>query len=218
MIVAKEIDFSYSVGGFRLRVDELQVGRGEKVGLIGPSGCGKTTLLGLLAGILVPTTGRIDVGEVDVASLKDEDRQDYRALTMGLIFQEFELLEYLDLLDNVLLPYRISPVLALDAAVRERAETLIGAVGLSGKNHQYPRRLSQGERQRIAVCRALVTRPTVLFGDEPTSNLDPANRDHILDMLWEYCGETGAPIVMVTHDHEILARFDRTIDMGGWSA
>ena len=213
MIEVNNVTFGYKVGGFRIDIPKLGVEAGEKVAVIGPSGRGKTTLLHLLAGVLVPSAGRIAVDGTDVSALSREDRQDYRALRMGMVFQEFELLAYLDVIDNVLLPYRISPVLTLDDEARERAKALVQEVGLDGKQRRYPRHLSQGERQRIAVCRALVTRPAILLGDEPTGNLDPDNRDHIMDTLWRYSDETEAPLVVVTHDHELLGRFDRTIDV-----
>jgi putative ABC transport system ATP-binding protein len=213
MIKVDSVAFDYQVGGFHIDIPKLDVESGEKVAVIGPSGGGKTTLLHLLAGVLTPSTGQIVVDGIDVASLGREDRHDYRALRMGMMFQEFELLAYLDVLDNVLLPYRISPVLILDNETRERAKTLIQEVGLDDKQQRYPHHLSQGERQRIAVCRALVTKPAILLGDEPTGNLDPENRDHIMDTLWRYSDETEAPLVMVTHDHELLGRFDRTIDV-----
>ena len=218
MIEVEDLTFGYKVGGFRLNVPKLAVGAGEKVAVIGPSGRGKTTLLHLLAGVLVPAVGRIAVDGTDVSALGREDRQDYRALRMGMVFQEFELLEYLDVIDNVLLPYRISPVLQLDDGARERAHELVREVGLDGKQKRYPRHLSQGERQRIAVCRALVTRPALLLGDEPTGNLDPDNRDHVMETLWRYSEEMEAPLVVVTHDHELLGRFDRAIDVTEFSA
>lgn len=218
MIEVESVRFGYKVGDFRLDIARLAVRSGEKVAVIGPSGRGKTTLLHLLAGVLAPETGRIAVDGTDVAALSREDRQDFRALRMGMVFQEFELLAYLDVIDNVLLPYRISPVLALDDAARERASALVQMVGLDGKQRRFPRHLSQGERQRIAVCRALVTQPAVLFGDEPTGNLDPDNRDHIMDTLWRYSDETNAPLVVVTHDHELLDRFDRMVDVRELSA
>ena len=213
VIEVSNMTFGYKVGGFRIGVPKLGVAAGAKVAVIGPSGCGKTTLMHLLAGVLVPSTGRIAVDGTEVSALSREDRQDYRALRMGMVFQEFELLAYLDVIDNVLLPYRISPVLTLDDETRERANALVQEVGLDGKQRRYPGHLSQGERQRIAVCRALVTRPAILLGDEPTGNLDPDNRDHIMATLWRYSDEREAPLVVVTHDHELLGRFDRTIDV-----
>jgi putative ABC transport system ATP-binding protein len=218
MIEVDNVTFAYRVGGFRIEIPKLRIEAGEKVAVIGPSGQGKTTLLHLLAGVLVPSAGRIAVGGTNVSALNREDRQDYRALRMGMVFQEFELLGYLDVIDNVLLPYRISPVLTLDAEARARAKSLVQKVGLDGKQRRYPRHLSQGERQRIAVSRALVTRPAILLGDEPTGNLDPVNRDHIMDTLWQYSDEAEAPLVVVTHDHELLDRFDRTIDVRELSA
>jgi putative ABC transport system ATP-binding protein len=218
VINVENVTFAYKVGGFRIDIRQLEVAAREKVAVIGPSGLGKTTLLHLLAGVLVPSAGRIVVDGIDVSQLSREDRQDYRALRMGMVFQEFELLAYLDVIDNVLLPYRISPVLELNSAARERARALVQEVGLGGKQRRYPRHLSQGERQRIAVCRALVTRPAVLLGDEPTGNLDPNNRDHIMDTLWRYSEETEAALVVVTHDHDLLGRFDRTIDVRELSA
>jgi putative ABC transport system ATP-binding protein len=213
MIEVNKVSFGYTVGGFRLDIAKLAIEAGEKVAVIGPSGLGKTTLLNLLSGVLVPSAGQVVVDGTDVSSLGQEDRQDFRALRMGMVFQEFELLAYLDVIDNVLLPYMVSPVLELDDGARERAQVLVRKVGLDGKQQRYPGHLSQGERQRVAVCRALVTKPAIIFGDEPTGNLDPDNRDHIMDTLWRYSDDTKAPLVVVTHDHDLLDRFDRTIDV-----
>jgi putative ABC transport system ATP-binding protein len=211
VISVRDLEFGYGVGGFELGVPELEISAGESVALSGPSGCGKTTLIHLMAGILEPRTGTLEVAGLDMAALGLEDRQDLRALKIGLVFQEFELLEYLDVLDNVLLPYRLTPVLELDDAARDRAVALLDDVGLGDKLSRFPGRLSQGERQRVALCRALVTRPAVVLGDEPTGNLDPANRDHVIDALLAYGRDHDASVVVVTHDHDLLPRFDRVV-------
>ena len=213
VIAVRDLEFSYRVGDFSLRVPEFQVAAGESVALVGPSGCGKTTLINLLAGIQEAAAGVIEVAGLDMAQLAPEDRQDLRVLKLGLVFQEFELLEYLDVLGNVLLPYRLTSLLDLDDTVRDRARSLLDGLGLGDKLNRFPGLLSQGERQRVALCRALVTQPSVVLGDEPTGNLDPVNRDHVIDSLLTYGKDTGAPVVVVTHDHELLPRFDRAIDV-----
>ena len=213
MIRVRGLEFGYAAGGFELAVSTLDVNPGESVALSGPSGCGKTTLVHLLAGILEARAGAVEIAGLDMAALGAADRQDLRALKIGLVFQEFELLEYLDVLDNVLLPYRLTPVLELDAAVRDRARSLVADVGLGDKLHRFSGQLSQGERQRVALCRALVTGPSVVLGDEPTGNLDVANRDHVIDALLAYGRTHDAAVVVVTHDREILPRFDRVIDV-----
>ncbi len=130
---------------------------------------------------------------------------------MGLIFQEFKLLEYLSVLENILLPYRLNSVLKLEADARSRGADLARQVGLGDKLGRYPKNLSQGERQRVALCRALITRPALLLCDEPTANLDPVNRDRIVELLFEYCRKESASLVMVTHDTEIMRKFDRQL-------
>ena len=215
MIEMRNIRFNYRNNGFQLNLPELSIQPGEKVSLIGPSGTGKTTLLNLLAGILVPTSGVIEIDGLDIAGLPTEDRQDFRAVKMGLIFQEFGLLEYLTVLENICLPYRISPVLELDAGVSERAFEIAETIGLGEKLHRYPKHLSQGERQRIEVCRAMITQPAMILGDEPTGNLDPGNRDHVAKMLFDYSARSGAPLLVVTHDYELVEQFDRSIDIRG---
>ena len=213
MIAVSDIRFHYRNNEFQLNISELSVQPGEKIALIGPSGTGKTTLLNLLAGILVPISGTIEIDGLDIAGLPTEDRQDFRAVKMGLIFQEFGLLDYLTVLENICLPYRISPVLELDATVLERARDIAETIGLGDKLHRYPKHLSQGERQRIEVCRALITRPAMILGDEPTGNLDPANRDHVAALLFDYSARSGAPLLVVTHDYELVEQFDRSIDI-----
>lgn len=212
MIQISKLHFRYSEGDFALRVADLAVARGETVAMIGPSGSGKTTLLGLIAGIRTPQTGEIRTADRNLSELDETGRRDFRIRSIGLIFQEFELLEYLSVLDNVLLPYRVSAALTLDGDVRLRAEELVRSVGLGDKPERYANLLSQGEKQRVAVCRALLSRPPLILADEPTGNLDPANKGHVLDILLDYCRSADATLVTVTHDHDILGRFDRVID------
>jgi ABC-type lipoprotein export system ATPase subunit len=213
MIEVKNLKFSYGDDQFRIEIPELLINEGEKIGLIGPSGTGKTTLLNLLSGILTPSSGQIRIGDLDLTTFGFEDRQDFRMVKMGLVFQEFELLDYLSVLDNILLSYRVTPIHDLKSEVISRAMQLASEVGLSDKLKRYPNKLSQGERQRVAVCRALLTEPAYLFGDEPTGNLDPKNRDHVMEILFEYCDKTKAPLLVVTHDAELVERFDRKIDV-----
>jgi len=212
MIHISQLHFRYSEGDFALRVPELTVERGGTVAMIGPSGSGKTTLLSLVAGIRLAQSGEIRTADTALGSLDEPARRDFRLRTLGLVFQEFELLEYLSVLDNILLPYRIGSALRLDGAVRERAGQLAREVGLGDKLDRYANLLSQGEKQRVAVCRALLARPPLILADEPTGNLDPANKDHVLDILFDYARSNGATLVTVTHDHELLDRFDRVID------
>ena len=207
-----EMTFSYARSDFSLRVDDLQVDSGSCVAIIGPSGSGKTTLLNLVAGICPPDQGQVSVGPVEVSKLGVSACRDFRIRNMGLVFQDFELLEYLSVFDNILLPYHISPALRLDQAARARAEQLASQVGIGDKLRRNAKRLSQGEKQRVAVCRALLMQPPLLLADEPTGNLDPSNKDRVLDILFDYARKSDATLLTVTHDHDMLDRFDRVID------
>jgi putative ABC transport system ATP-binding protein len=213
MIEVRGLEFRYSEGEFRLSVPELDIEGGSKTACIGPSGSGKTTLLSLIAGIITPQQGRVVTNGVAVSELNDAQRRGFRITNIGLVFQEFELLEYLNVLDNILLPYRINPALRLDAAVGERAASLAEQMGIGDKLRRYPSKLSQGERQRVAVCRAVLPEPTLLLTDEPTGNLDPANKGRVLDLILEHVAGSGATLVTVTHDHDLLNHFDRVIDI-----
>lgn len=153
------------------------------------------------------------MGNIELTRLGDQDMKDLRLVKMGLIFQQFELLEYLSVLDNILLPFRINPILQLQPETKERASSLASSMGLGDKLKRYPSNLSQGERQRVSVARALITKPELLICDEPTANLDPLNRDRILDIVDSYCNKTKTALIMVTHDREVLDRFDRVLDI-----
>ena len=212
MIEISDMRFRYDEGEFRLNVPDLRVENGERVAVVGPSGSGKTTLLNLIAGILQPKSGAIVVAGHKLAKLDDGAVRNFRIENIGLVFQEFELLEYLDVLDNVLLPYRINSSLKLTDDVRQRVVDLLESVGIGDMLDRYPDQLSQGERQRVAVCRALLVKPSLLLADEPTGNLDPANKGRVLDILIDYAAANDATLVTVTHDRDLLDRFARVID------
>jgi putative ABC transport system ATP-binding protein len=212
MIRIENLGFSYSGGDFQLRMPGLSIDAGESLAIVGPSGSGKTTLLNLIAGILEPERGHVTVDDTNISGLDDAARREFRVGRMGLVFQEFELLEYLSVLDNILLPYRITGALTLDAGVRERARRLAADVGIDDKLDRFPDQLSQGERQRVAICRAVIVEPPVLLADEPTGNLDPANKGRVLDILFACARANDATLVAVTHDQELVPRFDRVVD------
>ena len=212
MITIENLDFQYGQTDFDLRIDQLSIERGSKVSFVGPSGLGKTTLLNLISGILVPRQGSIKIGKVDITQLNDAARRDFRITSIGFVFQDFELIDYLNLYENILLPWLINSSLKLTDSIRRQARTLATNMGLGNKLNRPIGRLSQGEKQRVAVCRALLPGPDVLLADEPTGNLDPANKQLILDILFEHVSKTNATLIMVTHDHSLLKGFDKVID------
>lgn len=218
MIQISNLDFSYREGAFRLHVGDLVVEQGATVAVIGPSGSGKTTLLNLVAGIMLPHAGKVVTDGIEITGLGEAARRDFRIRRIGLVFQEFELLEHLNVLDNILLPYRINPAARLDKAVRHRAGTIAAELGMGDKLRRFVRRLSQGERQRVAVCRALLHEPPLLLCDEPTGNLDPKTKDQVMDLLFDYVKRHGTTLLAVTHDHEVLHRFGEVIDFKAFQA
>ena len=213
MISVQDLDFRYPRGGFRLGVTALDVAAGERLAIVGASGSGKTTLLDLLAGIRVSGAGSVTVAGQEISRLPDAARRSFRLDRIGLIFQAFELLEYLTVRENLLLPFRISPALSQDAETGDRLIRLAEETGIAGRLHRYPDQLSQGERQRAAVCRALIASPDLILADEPTGNLDPDNKRRVLELLLEQVENHGATLVMVTHDQDLLEPFDRVLEM-----
>lgn len=204
--------FAYPQGRFSLVLEALHVAAGERVAIVGPSGSGKTTLLNLVAGIVTPERGTVRLGDTAINSLHDAARRSFRIQHIGFVFQDFSLLEYLNVLQNIFLPYRINPVLRLDPGTVERARRAAEEMGLADKLDRPIQQLSQGERQRVALCRALVTEPRLLLADEPTGNLDPRTKQHAMEVLFAQQQQSGATLLMVTHDHGLLAGFDRVID------
>ena len=217
-IAVEDLHFRYGgSGGFAMHIPELAIPGGTRAALHGPSGSGKTTLLHLIAGILRPESGRIRIGDTEVTGLSPARARAYRIANLGFVFQDFALIDYLDVEHNVLYPYYLNPALRLTDDARARARELLDQLGLADKARRMPTRLSQGERQRVAICRALVTRPRILMADEPTGGLDPDRAASVMDLLDALVRERGISLVMVTHDHSLFPRFDATWDSRDWA-
>ena len=212
-IQIKDLEFHYAAHGFELRIPRLLIGEGEQVAVVGASGCGKTTLAYLISGIYAPSSGSVNIGGQCISQMSDAARRNFRISNIGFIFQEFELLEYLRVEENILLPYWVNSALAFSKSNRQRARSLAQSVGLGDKLHRYPGELSQGEKQRLAICRALVTDPKIIMADEPTGNLDAGNTESIMQLIREMAKDRGVTFMMITHEHGLLEQFDRVIDL-----
>jgi putative ABC transport system ATP-binding protein len=214
MIELSQIEFRYpSTGGFQLSIPSLDVSEGDCVAVVGPSGSGKTTLLGLLSGILSPDRGIVNVAGTDLVGLDESSRRHFRLQRIGQVFQTFELLNYLSVAENVMLPYFIEATGASRQQLLTRAMELLRDVGLEGKAGVRPGELSQGEQQRVAVCRAMLNQPGLLLADEPTGNLDQANKQNVVDLLLDQARQNKSTLLMVTHDHSLLASFSTVLDI-----
>ncbi len=214
ILEARDLTKVYALGATTveaLRGVSLSVAAGELVALMGPSGSGKSTLLQLLGGLDRPTTGSVVFEGRDISALTDAEATLLRRDRTGFIFQSFNLIPLLNVHENIELPFTIAGG-ARDS--RERVRQVIELVELTGKERHRPDQLSAGEQQRVAVARALVTRPSVLLADEPTGNLDYTNSGELLDALWRSCAEAGQTIVLVTHDARAAAYADRVLVIG----
>ena len=214
----RDLDFAYPRGEFRLRIPSLQVAAGSRAAFVGPSGSGKSTLLALAAGILLPDAGTLTTRGLDWSRASEAERRFARIQWIGQVFQDFELLPYLDVRENILLPYFVHPGLQLDAAARERLAGLADRTGIGALLDARPGRLSRGERQRVALCRALIRDPALVLADEPTGSLDPASTRAVMDLLREEVARLGATLLMVTHDAELVADFDQRVDFADFHA
>jgi putative ABC transport system ATP-binding protein len=218
MIEIHDLRFAWAAAGHDcIAIDSLTVPAGSSVFLHGPSGGGKSTLLGLLAGVLLPRTGQVSVLGTDWAAVSGVRRDAHRANHVGYIFQQFNLLPYLNPIDNVLLPCRFSAARRARAAAEggsphEAAQLLLERVGLNATLWKRPSaQLSVGQQQRVAAARALIGHPELVIADEPTSALDAALRDAFMDLLLGQCRAAGSTLVFVSHDERLAARFDRVV-------
>jgi putative ABC transport system ATP-binding protein len=209
---ASNVSKVYTVDGLACRVlDEvsLTIGRGEFVVIMGSSGSGKTTLLSLLSGLDNPTSGRILVEEQDITDWTEDQLAPLRNETIGFVFQSFHLVPSLSALENVMFPAELRG----DRQARTKAAAMLARVGLGQRKSNFPHQLSGGEKQRVAICRALINSPRILFADEPTGNLDSKNGVGILDLLVELHAEHQTTLVLVTHSPEVAARAERVITL-----
>ena len=189
----------------------LDIAAGESIAVVGASGAGKSTLLALLAGLDLPTTGRVLLAGTDLTRLDEDGRARLRAQRVGFVFQSFHLIPALTAIENVMLPLELA---GRSDARRAALETL-ERVGLRSRIGHYPRQLSGGEQQRVALARAFVTRPAVLFADEPTGNLDTATGTRIVELLFELNEHSHTTLVLVTHDRTLAAQCGRVVTMEG---
>jgi len=212
MVEAASLGKEVASGDGRLTIlheISFRVMAGEAVAIVGASGSGKSTLLGLLAGLDVPTQGRVLLGGRDLFALGEDDRAALRGSMLGFVFQSFQLLPALSALENVMLPLE----LAGRPGARADAEQMLARVGLSQRLGHYPKHLSGGEQQRVAIARAFATKPGLLLADEPTGNLDAATGADIIDLMFAMNAEQGTTLVLVTHDEAIAQRCGRVLKL-----
>jgi len=214
LLVAEGVRKVYRTGEVEvtaLRGLDLQVRAGELVAVMGPSGSGKTTLLNCLSGLDDIDAGRVLVGGRDLFAMRDADRTEHRARSMGFVFQSFNLIPVFTAAENIELPLLLVGTDRREA--RERALAMLARVGLTGRDRHRPNELSGGEQQRVTIARALVARPAIVWADEPTGNLDTAMAAQVMDLLRQLNAEQGQTIVLVTHDPSIGAAAQRLVRM-----
>ena len=214
VLAANRLTKSYPSGDHQLTVlDDVSfsVSSGESISIIGPSGSGKTTLLGLCAGLDLPTSGTVSLMGLQLQAMNEDDRAYLRNQSVGFIFQNFQLLPTLTALENVMIPAELRNM----SDIRKRAEALLERVGPRDRMDHYPTQLSGGEQQRVAVARAFVTDPSIVFADEPTGNLDEANAEQITELLFTMNRERSTTLVLVTHNLDLARKTDRILEMKG---
>ncbi|MEZ5651671.1 MAG: ABC transporter ATP-binding protein [Burkholderiaceae bacterium] len=222
LMLLEDVCFAWSEGPPLLDIRRFDIGAGESVFLAGPSGAGKSSLLSLIGGVVLPSTGRILLRGHDLTRLSGVARDRLRADELGIVFQQFNLVPYLSIEDNVLLPCRFSParrarIAASGSTPVAEARRLLDALGLGARGLQgrAVSGLSIGQQQRVAVARALIGSPSLIIADEPTSALDEDMRERFMRLLFDQCRASAAALLFVSHDVRLAARFDRRLNLAG---
>ena len=210
IIELESVEVNFNAGKESLKVLDIprwDVKEGDRVAIFGPSGSGKSTLLNALSGLLPVTSGKIIICGQSLESMSESQRDSFRARYIGVIFQNFNLLQGFSALENVLVGMAFSP----RKPDRKEAKHLLNEVGLSHRLNYHPSQLSSGEQQRVAVARALANRPKLLLADEPTASLHPVNKEDVLRLLQDMCDRHGCTLVLVTHEQEVISLFQNTV-------
>ena len=209
----RDLHFQYPASDFKIEISDIKITQGSKIAISGKSGSGKTTLIHLISGILKPQSGKILFYDESITDMNDKEIRKHRILNIGFIFQEFELLEYLNVMDNLILPYKINKSLVLDAEIKDKAKEIADRIGIGNKLDQHPKQLSGGERQRLAIARALITSPPLIIADEPTGNLDEKTSNIVMDEITDQVSYTNSTLIMISHNNELISSFDEIIDI-----
>ena len=209
----RDLHFQYPASDFKIEISDIKITQGSKIAISGKSGSGKTTLIHLISGILKPQSGEILFYDKSITDMNDKEIRKHRISNIGFIFQEFELLEYLNVMDNLVLPYKINKSLVLDAEIEDKAKEIANRIGIGNKLDQHPKQLSGGERQRLAIARALITSPPLIIADEPTGNLDEKTSNIVMDEITDQVSYTNSTLIMISHNNELISSFDEIIDI-----
>lgn len=215
IVSVKNLEFSYVQGKKILEIEKFEVQKNETLFLHGPSGCGKTTLLSLMAGILKARPGEMNVLGHDLGRISGSARDALRGTSMGYIFQMFNLVPYLTVLENIVLPCELNPKKAkrIQGPLAEHAQIICDGLGIAELMHQMATELSVGQQQRVAAARALVGAPELIIADEPTSALDSDHREQFLELLFAQCQKYSTSLVFVSHDKSLQKMFDRNASL-----
>lgn len=215
MIKLKDIEMKYSDNGqeiLALKIKNLKLQDRKHIAFIGASGSGKTTLFNMISGMIVPTKGKVEVNDVELTSLKESERDLFRANHIGYIFQDFNLFNEFTVLQNVILPLSFAKAYS-KKEMEEMAKKVLKEVGMEEKLNQKVKTLSGGEKQRVAIARSIINAPDIILADEPTGNLDFKNGQKIMELLTKLAKEKKATLIVITHNNSQLDMFDEVIDV-----